>query len=211
MGGLAAPPARDAARRDLAFTVSVLRAEADPVAGPGAWEAWPRLQLAMPLGDRLGLTAEIGIDPSGESLDTPAASLKVLLREPGAGRTGFAAALDLFGSTHSMTETEAGLGLGALRSLGPVTFRGVATIATGVSSWTPHLHAGLSAALELGRRWRTLGEVVADVDGGEVAVSAGPTLKVALGASTALAAGALFRVGPARADPVITVQLTQGI
>ena len=63
----------------------------------------------------------------------------------------------------------------------------------------------------LGQRWRLLGEVVSEVAGGEVTYAAGPTVKVALGESTALMAGALFDVSPAAAMPVFTVQLTRSM
>ncbi len=198
--------------RDLNFSLALAEGEPDPVTGDTTLETSPRLQLAMGLGERVGFTVDVGLGTEGgAALDTPGASLKLLLRTPDARTTGLAASLDLFGSTHSLRETEAGLGLGAIRSLGRVALRASAALATGVSSWSPHLHAGASAALALGDRWRALAEVVSEVASGEVAVSAGPTLKVALHERTALMAGALFPVSPAAASPVFTIQLTQSL
>jgi hypothetical protein len=98
----------------------------------------------------------VGLGGDGEVVHTPTASLKVLLRSPGPGRTGLSASLDLLGSTHSLAGTEAGLGLGAIRQVGRVGLRASASLATGASAWSPHLHAGASAALALGGRWRAL-------------------------------------------------------
>jgi hypothetical protein len=198
--------------RDLNFSLALAGGEPDPVTGETALETSPRLQLAMGLGERVGFTVDAGLGTEGDAaLEPPGASLKLLLRAPNARTTGLAASLDLFGSTHSLRETEAGLGLGAIRALGRVALRASAALATGVSSWSPHLHAGASAALALGDRWRALAEVVSEVEGGEVAVSAGPTLKVALHERTALMAGALFPVSQAAASPVFTIQLTQSL
>jgi hypothetical protein len=198
--------------RDLNLTVALERGEEDPQTGDTSLVASPRLQLAVGLGDRLGLTADVGLATADEvALDTPGASLKLLLRDPGDGsRTGLSGSLDLFGSTNSLDETEAGLGLGAIRALGPVALRAAASVATGVRSWSPHVHAGLSAALALGERWRALAEVVADIQGGTADVSAGPTLKLALGERTALMAGALFEVASPR-TPLFTFQLTRSM
>jgi hypothetical protein len=69
----------------------------------------------------------------------------------------------------------------------------------------------VSAAVALGQRWRLLGEVVSQVAGGDATFAAGPTVKVALGESTALMAGALFDVSPAAAMPAFTVQLTRSM
>ena len=191
--------------RDLNFSLALAEGEPDPVTGDATLETSPRLQLAMGLGERVGLTVDVGLGTGAAALDTPGASLKLLLRTPDARTTGLAASVDLFGSTHSLRETEAGLGLGAIRALGRVALRASAALATGVSSWSPHLHAGASAALALGDRWRALAEVVSEVASGEVAVSAGPTLKVALRERTALMAGALLPVSPAAASPVFTI------
>jgi hypothetical protein len=198
--------------RDLNFSLGIAEGEPDPVTGETKFETSPRLQLAMGLGERVGFTVDVGLGTAGDAtLDTPGASLKLLLRAPDAHRTGIAASLDLFGSTHSLEETEAGLGLGAIRSLGRVAFRASAALASGVSSWSPHLHAGASAALALGDRFRALAEVVSEVASGEVVVSAGPTLKVALHERTALMAGALFPVSPTAASPTFSIQLTQSL
>jgi hypothetical protein len=52
--------------------------------------------------------------------------------------------------------------------------------------------------------------VVANVQGGRADVSAGPTLKLALGERTALMAGALFEVASPR-TPLFTFQLTRSM
>lgn len=197
--------------RDLNLSLGLEQGEPDPVTGDTSFAASPRVQLAMGLGDRVGFTADVGIATNGAVLDSPGASLKVLLRDPTGGRTGFAASLDLFGSSHSLSESEAGVGLGAIRAVGRVALRASASVATGVSSWSPHLHGGLSAATALGSRWRALAEVVTDLAAGELAVAAGPTFKYTLGEKTALMAGALFPVSPTVGAPAFTIQLTQSL
>jgi hypothetical protein len=197
--------------RDLNFSVAVTTGEPDPVTGETTLSTEPRMQLAMAINDRLGFTADVGIGTDDGSLQTPAASLKLLLRAPDAETTGIAASLDLFGSTQSFAETEAGLGLGAIRSFGRVALRVAASVASGISSWSPHLHAGASAALALGARWRALAEVVTEVSGGQATLAAGPTIKVALAERTALMAGALFPASPDAPAPVFTFQLTQSM
>jgi hypothetical protein len=72
------------------------------------------------------------------------------------------------------------------------------------------VHGGVSAALALGSRWRVLGEVVADGQGGQLALGMGPTVKVTIGEHAALMAGALFQVGPA-ASPTFALQLTSAL
>ncbi len=198
--------------RDVNLSLALARGEPDPETGEAALLALPRVQLAIALAERVGLTADIGLaDEGGAALDAPGASLKLLLREPRDGRTGFGASLDLFGSTHSVTESEAGFGLGAIRPLGRFALRASASVASGVGTWSPHLHAGVSAAAALGARWRALAEVVAGVAGGELEVSAGPTVKVALGEGTALMAGALFELARGAGAPAFLVQLTQSM
>jgi hypothetical protein len=197
--------------RDLNLAVAIARGEPDPRTGDAPVVALPRLQLALALGERAGITVDVGLGGDGEIVHTPAASLKVLLRAPGLGRTGLSASLDLLGSTHSLAGTEAALGLGAIRQVGRVGLRASASVATGVSVWSPHLHAGASAALALGARWRGLAEVVADLDAGGLAVAAGPTLKLALGERTAIMAGALFAVAPDRRPPTFAVQIAQSM
>lgn len=201
-----------AGTRDVNLSFAFEEGEADPVTGRTEVVTYPTLQLAMPLNDRLGFTVDVGLDTQGDvRLDAPGAALKVLLREPGAGRTGLAASLDLFGSTHSVDETEVGLGLGAIRGVGPVGLRASASRATGVSGWSPHVHGGLSAAVALGGRWRALAEVIADASSDEVVIGAGPTVKLQLGEATALTAGALFEVSPAAAMPIFTLPLTRSL
>jgi hypothetical protein len=198
--------------RDLNLSLAVEETEVDAATGETDFVTSPRLQLAMALGERAGFTADVGFDTTGAvALETPGLSFKYLLRTPGLGRTGLAASVDLFGSTHSLAETEMGLGLGAIRSVGRVGLRAAASLASGVSSWSPHLHTGVSAAIALGGRFRALAEVIADVGGGEVAFSAGPTVKVQLGESTALMGGALFDVRRAPAAPAFLFQLTRSM
>jgi hypothetical protein len=196
--------------QDLNVSVQVAQGEPDPATGRASVVATPRLQLTTPLADgRLGLTVDVGVAPNGAPIDAPGASLKVLLRAPEPGRTGYAASLDLFGSLHRLSANEAGVGLNALRTAGPVTLRGAAGVATGVSAWSPHLHGGLSGGLALGERWRFLGELLVEVSRGEAVVSAGPTLKVALRRGVSLAAGALFHVAPSAGAPTFLLQLSR--
>jgi hypothetical protein len=171
----------------------------------------PRVQLAFPLGERLGLVGEVGVHHLDHRLavDTPSASLKILLREPGEDRTGLSLSLDLLGSAHRLDRTETGAGLGAVRGLGPLTARAAAWFASGVASWSPHGHLGTSLAVEV-RGVRLLGEVVADVGGGPAALSAGPTLKLPLGDGASLALGALAPVAGA-ASTSYFVQLSRGL
>ncbi|HET8541305.1 MAG TPA: hypothetical protein VFL83_15625 [Anaeromyxobacter sp.] len=197
--------------RDVNLSVLVRRREADPDSGGAQLAFAPRAQLAMALSDRVGFTADVGIATEGEVVHAPGASLKLLLRPAAPGRTGLAASLDVFGSTHALGETEAGLGLGAIRSFGRVALRAGASVASGVASWSPHLHAGASAAAAIGARWRALAEVVADVAGGSALVSAGPTLKLALGDATAVMAGALFPVTRGAGSPTVAFQLTRAL
>lgn len=197
--------------RELAFSVGLQRGEPDAVTGARTLDAASRIQLALPIGERLGLTADVGLDAAGGLLDTPGASLKLLLREPRPGRTGLSVALDLYGSTHSLAEAEAGIGAGFVRDAGPVAIRGAVAGATGLSSWSPHLHAGLSAAWAPGDRWRLLAEVVAEAGGGEALLSAGPAVKWIAGDSASLTAGLLLPAGGSGREPLLTVQVTQGI
>lgn len=198
---------------DLNLAVAVEEGEPDPVTGGTALAAHPRLQLAMGLGERLGFTADVGLGSGtgGVLVDNPGASLKLLLRAPDARTTGLAASLDLYGSSHALGESEAGISLGAIRALGHLALRAGISAASGVSSWSPHLHGGLSAALAFGGRWRALAEVITEVARGSARVSAGPTLKVMLGEGTALMAGALFGLTPGTALPVFTFQLTRSM
>lgn len=198
--------------RDLNVSLMLAEAEPDPVTAEVDLAVSPRVQLAMPFADgRLGFTVDVGIGTTGDVLETPGASLKLLLRSPEAGRTGLAASLDLFGSFHSLSETEGGAGLNAIRAFGPITLRACAGLASGIRSWSPHFHGGFSGALALGSRWRALAELSTDVSGGRAVVSAGPTLKVAIGERTAVMAGALFQVAPAAGTPVFVAQLTRSL
>lgn len=170
----------------------------------------PTLQYAAPLGDRAGFTLDLAIPPAGEAVDAPALSLKLLLVPPDEGATGLSACLDLQPSFRAGVPTAAGVGLGAIRQVGPVALRMTGLVASPVSTWDPALQAGVSAALQLGSRLRVLAEVVADAAHGRWHWSAGPTLKVALAEKVSLMGGvlvALDRGGP----PTFTVQLTSTI
>lgn len=181
--------------------------------GVTAPEFAPRASLALALGTRVGLTADVGVHRADSRLafDTPSASLRLLLREAGPGRTGVALSLDFFGSAHSVLETEAGAGLGVVRGLGPVTVRAALWGASGVRTFSPHTHAGLSAALALGERLRALAEVVADAQDGERALSAGPTVKAALDDQTSVMAGALFGLAGAGEPVTFYLQVTRAL
>lgn len=170
----------------------------------------PTLQYAAPLGDRMGFTVDVTIPKEGGTIESPGASLKLLLREAAPDATGLSASADVYGSLDRAVDSEVGLALGALRPLGRVALRATALAATGVSTFTPHLHAGASAAVALSPRWRALGEVVAEVSRGGTVWQAGPTLKVALRENFSLTAGALFEVGRS-AMPAFTVQLTSSM
>lgn len=169
----------------------------------------PRLQLALGLGEETGLTADVAVDPaSGSGLHSPALSLKRLLRPPEDGGLGVAASLDLHTGDAG---TEGGLGVGLIAPLGRLALRGSATLATPFAGFMPHLHCGASAALALGASWRLLAEAVTEIGDGRPALSAGPTVKVALGERAALAAGALVDLRAPGRTPAFVVQLTQGM
>jgi hypothetical protein len=199
--------------RDVNLSLGLAEGEPDPITGRAEVVASPRAQLALALAPRIGFTADVGLATEGDvALDAPGASLKLLLRDPrGGARTGLSASIDLFGSTRSLDETEGGLGLGVIRAVGPVALRAAAAIASGVRTWTPHLHTGASAALAVGTHVRALVEAVAELQGGEVDLAAGPMLKVALGGSTSLMAGALFDVSRDAGLPTFLFQLTRSM
>lgn len=198
-----------AGSHDLSLALAVERGAAE-AGGEERLTALTTLELAAPLGERASFTVDLGIPADGSGIESPGASLKLLLREAGADATGFSASLALHGSPDREVDGEIAVGLGAIRPLGPISLRATALAATGLSSRTPRLSAGASAALALSARWRALAEVVADVSHGRTAVSAGPTMKLALGESLALMAGALFEVGAAKL-PAFTLQLTQSM
>jgi hypothetical protein len=197
--------------RDLNLSVAVLRADPDPATGAAGLALAPRAQLAMAISGRVGFTADVGIAAAGRPIDAPGASLKLLLRAPAPDRTGLAASVDVFGSTRALGETEAGLGLGAIRSFGRAALRAGASVATAVGAWSPHLHGGASAAAALGGRWRALAEVVGDLGRGGAALSVGPTVKLAIDDGTALMAGALFPLAGAAPAPTFALQLTRAL
>ncbi len=197
--------------RDVNLSVTAHRGGPDAAPGAASLALAPRAQVALAISERVGVTADLGFATEGRAVEAPGASLKLLLRPPVPGRTGFAASLDVFGSTRALGESEAGLGFGAIRSFGRVALRAGASVASGVGSWTPHLHGGASAAAALGERWRTLAEVVTDVGRGMATLSAGPAVKVALDGATAVMAGALFPVTPGAASPTFALQLTRSL
>jgi hypothetical protein len=103
---------------------------------------------------------------------------------------------------------QVGVAFGALRPLGGLSVRATVLAATDVGAWAPQLHAGFSLALALTTRWIALAEVMADSSRDGTTVSAGPTVKAAIGESLGLMAGALFEVG-GPAMPAFVLQLTQ--
>lgn len=193
--------------RDLTLSVAVAPPPGD-AAGVRGFTAAPRLQLAVALGERAGLTADVGLGTNGSPLDAPGASLKLLLRQPGPDRTGVALSADLYGGSHDPRASEAGLGLGLIRALGRVTLRAGASVATPVAGLAPHLHGGAAAAVAVGRV-RLLGELVGMAAARETSWAAGPTVKVAVGDGAALSSGVLLPL--AGGAPTFTVQLAQGL
>ncbi len=198
--------------RELNLILGIEESEPDPVTGEASLVSVPVVELAMPFGARLGLATRIAIATDGEAiLDAPAASLKYLLRRPGAHRLGLSASLDVVGSMRSASDTEAGLGLGAIRAVGPVALRATVSGATTVSSWSPRLEGGLSAAIAFGSSWCALAEVVTKVAGGDVTFAAGPTVKIDIGEHLAIKGGALFPLAPGIGTPSFAIQLTQSL
>lgn len=197
--------------RDLGLSLVMVPGPPDARTGESSLQAQPRLQLALALGERAGLTVDAGLGGEGELLQAPAASFKLLLRTPGPDRTGLSASLDLLGSTRSLAASEAGLGVGAIRQLGPVGLRASAALATGVTAWTPHLHSGISAAMALTPRWRGLVELVVEAGAMGLSLAAGATVKVALSPGTALVVGALLPLERGGPPPVLAFQVVQAI
>jgi len=187
---------------DLAVSVAVAHGR--------TLSASPRLQLASPLEGRVGFTVDVGV-PSEGGLESPGASLKLLLRDAAVDAIGLSASLDVYGSLDRSVDSEVAVVVGALRPLGSrLSLRASALLATGVSAFTPHAQAGLSAALALGARLCVLGEVLVDAGGGALTVSAGPALRLTLGDETSLMAGALFEAGKT-ALPLFAFQLTRSL
>lgn len=181
--------------------------------GSTSAELAPRAQLALAVSERVGFTTDVGVHrhEGRLALDTPSASLKLLLRRAAPGKTGLSTSLDLLGSAHSLADTEVGGGLGAVRPLGRVTLRAALWAASGISGFTPHAHLGLSGALAVGSRVRLLAEAVAELRARSQAVSAGPTVKVAVGEASSVMAGALVGLTPAAEPATVFVQLARGI
>lgn len=190
--------------RELSLSASACSSAPEPA---------PRVQLALALGERLGVTADVGAHRwgSGFAVDRPSGSVKLLLRAPAPDRTGVSLSLDLFGSAHRLSDAEVGTGVGAVRSIGRVTVRGALWGATPVGKAVLHAHAGASVATAFLSRIRVLGEVVGDLDPRAPAVAAGPTVKVALDPSTSVVAGALLGVNAAAEAAQLFVQLARGI
>jgi hypothetical protein len=217
----AAPPAETVAEamflcdalppggRDLTLSVAVSPTDPGATGAASGFAAEPRLQLAYALGDRIGFTADLGLGANGAALDAPGASLKLLLRAPAPDRTGVALSLDLYGASHAPRASEAGLGLGLIRAAGPVTLRAGASVATPVTGFGPHLHAGASAALAAGARVKLLGEIVTTVSARQTSWGAGPSVKVALADAASASAGVLLPFDGGA--PTFTVQLAHGL
>lgn len=193
--------------RELSLSAAVTPDPGDRATG--AYSAAPRLQLAYALGARIGFTADVGLGANGAPLEAPAASLKLLLRAPGDGRTGVALSADLAAVPRAPRQSELGLGLGAIRAIGAVTLRAGATLATPVGVPAPHLHAGASTAVPAGDRVHLLAEIVADVAAGAASWGAGPSVKVALARDATIAVGVLFSL--AGAPPSFAVQLATAL
>lgn len=197
---------------DLSLSLGVTPADEE---GPGAGgiDAVPRLQVAWALGPRAGFTVDAGLalGTGRPAVDTPTASLKVLLREPGEGRTALAASLDLIGAPGTWSRSEVGLGLGAARPLGPVTVRAAAWAVTGAVRWDPHAHGGLSLAVQPVARVRLLAEAVADLRARASTFGVGPTVKVALSDATSLTGAVLFDVVSAPGFASAVVQVSRAL
>ena len=172
----------------------------------------PRVQLAIGAGPRLGFTVDVGVAPArgGLALEAPAASVKLLLRAPGFDRTGVSLSLDLFGGP-TFAQSEAGLGVGLVRGVGPLTVRTALWGASPVGAFAPHAHAGASAALAAGSRVHLLAETVADLDGDAPAVAAGPTVKVQVAEAISFSASALLGMTAAADDAAVLFQLAHSL
>lgn len=167
---------------DLAFAL-----EREPA---GDVVATPTLQLATSLGERTGLTVDADIGAGG--LEHAGAALKVLLREASPGTLGLSASASWHGPPGGGGDVS--LAVGALGQVGPVGLRATLLAVNGTSTWRPRPGAGLSAAVELHPGLRLLCEVVGERGPRGAAISAGPTLKLSVGAA-ALLAGALVELG----------------
>jgi hypothetical protein len=177
--------------------------------GPDGTLHQPRLQLALALGDRVGLTADAVLAPA-TGLAAPGAALKLLLRAPTGGALGVAASLELLGGS-TAAETETAVGVGLIRPLGRVTLRAGGSLATPLGAWSPHLHGGASAALALAPRWRLLAETIVELGDGAMRTSAGPAIRVAFDDRTSLAVGALFTIDARNPAPSFALQVTRGL
>jgi hypothetical protein len=185
---------------DLNLSIGVTRGETPEDGGRAPLVTMPRVQLTLPLAERVGLTADVGLlitsatggtstDATAE-VDTPSISLKVDLVPEAEGVTGWSVSADLYGSTHSLEETEAGFNMGAVRDLGFVTVRAAVGLASAAGRWDPHLHGGASLAAEPWHGWRFLGEAVGalSIDGGERWLAVGPAVKRSFGRAALMAA-----------------------
>jgi hypothetical protein len=184
--------------------------------GTRGYGAQPRAQLATRLAPGLGLTVDAGLARSGSgrvTLAPFAASLKLGPADAGSGPGGLGlhACADLQADPADWAGSEAGLGLGVIRGIGPVTLRGAALVMSRVGRWDPHGHAGLSAALALGARLRLLLEAVADLRSSGSALAAGPTLKLEVAEGTTLSVGALLGVAPRFGVEAVLVQVGRSL
>lgn len=185
----------------------------------GTLDLLPAVELGLRPDPRVGLVVGAAVEPDSgvrrygdyqSPLHSPAASLRVLLRSPEGGALGVATCLDVLGPGPGH-EVEATGGLGLIRAVGAVTLRAAASVTTSVTNWGPRLHAGLSAAVGIGRRWRLLGEAIVETAGGETAAWGGPSAKVELRPDVALAAGALLDLRDPAQPPRLIAQLTVGL
>lgn len=184
--------------------------------GPEGATTAARLQAALALSDRLGVTASAGLASapgSRLSLDAPALSVKWLLLPAASARTGFSASLDVLSAPGEPGGAELVVGVGALRQLGPFTARAALGVASVAGALAPHLHAGGSLAFAPGGPWRLLAESIGEwsPDREERSLALGPTVKYALSDRSALAASLLVEVVPVLRPLSMVVQLTRAL
>ncbi len=177
-----------------------------------------RLQIALALGERLGVVGSAGVarensPGAGPALDAPALSVKWLLLPPTARGIGLSASLDVLAAPGEPGGAELVAGVGALRQLGPVTARVALGLASTAGALDPHLHAGGSLAVAPLARLRVLAEAVGEwsTGGDDTSLAVGPTVKYALSAETSLAASVLLGVAPAVQPLAAVVQIARGL
>lgn len=185
----------------------------------GSMDVDPAVELAFRPGARVGLIASFVVDPNAGAqpyaryaspVHSPAGALRLLLRSPEGGALGVATCLEVVGPGPGRG-LESALGLGIIQALGPVALRAGASVTTPVAAWEPRLHAGFSAATQLGARLRLLGEAIVEMSDGTAGAWAGPTAKVDLRPDASLAVGALLDLRDPGAPPRFVTQLTMGL